>query len=600
MFLEVLISLSFLFIIIFTSIGYGQLFNKIILKENLHYSIGEIGLYGLFFLSFLSILINFFIPINYFVTFLICFIGVILFLIYINFKFINLYNLLILVLILPTIIFFEYHADYFWYHLPYINLKNEFKIIFGIANLNDNLGYSHIWYDLLSVFNLPIYSTYYLSIVSSAFIFFILLIFKDVYLYTSINLVKYFLLLSVCFVFLVYSDPKDFGSEIQGNIIYLLICVYILVFFEKKNEVYREYLITKILIIFFFAILIRSNSILFSPIILILIIINFKIFFNTIMKNKIFYFFIFFFFCIYLTKNIITTGCLSYPIYYTCFDSIEWSIGIEHARLKFYHLSAQSKGYLVWLKNENFIEHIFDYYKFRQTPEYISPEIYLKEYNWIKYWWLYEHDVDRLLNIVYFFTLLALLFLVFNFYKIHITKLIENIKLDLFKILFFLLPCITVFYFLPQSRYGGYGVLFVFLYILFSSLLFKGNKINIIPIYFILIISVSYFQLKNYDRISNNYHLLQNNIQKNFYSYPEETLIAIKKNTNTYDLDINIREFGKNDRLGKPLFCYDIKGLCSSIIRIPCIKKIKLSNNYVYVIPKEKFCSKIIDEYLWY
>ena len=150
MFIEIIFSITFFFLVFFSSIGYGSIFNKFIIRNYFFQSIGETGIYGLFFLCFISLFIHFFVSINLIVTSLICFFGLLFFLLEKNKSFVlDLNNFLIFLILLPTIIYFEYHADYFWYHLPYINITNEFKIIFGLSNLNDNLGYSHLWYDIL-------------------------------------------------------------------------------------------------------------------------------------------------------------------------------------------------------------------------------------------------------------------------------------------------------------------------------------------------------------------------------------------------------------------------------------------------------------------
>ena len=39
-------------------------------------------------------------------------------------------------------------------------------------------------------------------------------------------------------------------------------------------------------------------------------------------------------------------------------------VGVEQAKLRFNHLSSQSKGYLLYLINEKFIENIFNYYNY--------------------------------------------------------------------------------------------------------------------------------------------------------------------------------------------------------------------------------------------
>ena len=161
MIFETILVISYFVIIYSTSLGYGYAFNSFFLKDTNNNSKGEIGIYGLFFLGFLSIFFNFFIPLNYLLTSIICTIGITIFIflsIYkkLSFKYINIF---LFALIIPTAILFEYHADYFWYHLPYVNIKSEFNITFGLANLNDNLGYSHVWYDIMYVFNLPFYNT---------------------------------------------------------------------------------------------------------------------------------------------------------------------------------------------------------------------------------------------------------------------------------------------------------------------------------------------------------------------------------------------------------------------------------------------------------
>lgn len=221
MLIEIFTSLFYFFIIYLVSIGYGLFFNKFFLRNNQIFSIGEIGIFGLFFLSFISITLHFFLAINYYITVPICIFGVLYYFIF------NFYNekisskneLIIFILIFPSIILFEYHADYFWYHLPYINITSEFKIIFGIANINDNLGYGHIWYDLLTIFNLPLFKSYYTSLVAIVFLFYFIIILKDIYLKVQDWLIKNFTLLTICFICLIYSNSKDFGSELQGNLV---------------------------------------------------------------------------------------------------------------------------------------------------------------------------------------------------------------------------------------------------------------------------------------------------------------------------------------------------------------------------------------------
>ena len=176
MILNIFASLFFFIIIYLSAVGYGFFFQKFFFENNIHNSIGETGIFGLFFLSFISILFHFFIPLNFIFNTIILFLGIIIIFYFYRLRknYFKLEDCLIILIIFPSLILFEYHADYFWYHLPYINLTNDFKIIFGVANLNDNLGYGHIWYDLLAIYNLPFFGTKFLSILSILFLFFFL------------------------------------------------------------------------------------------------------------------------------------------------------------------------------------------------------------------------------------------------------------------------------------------------------------------------------------------------------------------------------------------------------------------------------------------
>ena len=277
MFQEIFSSLFFFILVYFSSLGYGIIFKKIFLG-NINNSLGETGIFGLFFLCFISILFHFFIPLISIFNLIIILLGII-FLFFENIfkeKYFKWEYLIIFVIIIPSLVLFEYHADYFWYHLPYVNLVNEFKIIFGIANLNDNLGYGHIWYDLLAIYNLPFFGTKYLSILSILFLSFFLITLKDIFFKSNKNIIKLFAFFCFCFVCLIYSNSKDFGSEIQGNLIYIIISLFILKYYLIEDKKYQNYIILSVVLLFYFAILIRTNSIIFFPLIFLFLIHNLK------------------------------------------------------------------------------------------------------------------------------------------------------------------------------------------------------------------------------------------------------------------------------------------------------------------------------------
>ena len=109
---------------------------------------------------------------------------------------------------------------------------------------------------------------------------------------------------------------------------------YVVLKFLINDNVNETFM--KIIFYSFYALILRIGSLIILPIVLIIIIINInkiiKIFFNYIKLN----FFIIFFLSIFLFKNFILTGCLAYPLYWTCTDNknITWAI-INHLIIKF-------------------------------------------------------------------------------------------------------------------------------------------------------------------------------------------------------------------------------------------------------------------------
>ena len=155
-FYNLLILLSFFIFFSTSLIGYGVAIKKIIFR--FEFNFGEVGILGFLSLYFLSVLLNFFIPLNIWVTFPIIFFGLILFFFYLNELEFPKFNILIIILILSLLSSstVNLHDDHLLYQIPYINYKQEYKIIFGLVSLNDFLAYSHGFYDIMSLFKMPI------------------------------------------------------------------------------------------------------------------------------------------------------------------------------------------------------------------------------------------------------------------------------------------------------------------------------------------------------------------------------------------------------------------------------------------------------------
>ena len=161
--LEILISCIISSIILLT---FGNLFCAYFFKQNIYKSenFSENSIYGIIFLSFLSLIINFFIPIGKLVGTAILIISFILFIALIwktnQKKKIILYILYTSVITLALILLANVNRpDAGLYHLPYISLLNENKIILGSANIHFRFGHiSSIQY-LSAIYNNYIFTT---------------------------------------------------------------------------------------------------------------------------------------------------------------------------------------------------------------------------------------------------------------------------------------------------------------------------------------------------------------------------------------------------------------------------------------------------------
>ena len=149
---------SFFFIASICTVLTGNFF----LNQNNKYefSFSEKGMYGLIILSFISLFINFFYKIDYFITsvlFLIPAIFIIINLKNISKKFIKKIIIHSIIISLIACIFIAYdniqRPDGGTYHLPYTKIINDYKILLGVANLNPFFGVTSIFQYTSAIYN---------------------------------------------------------------------------------------------------------------------------------------------------------------------------------------------------------------------------------------------------------------------------------------------------------------------------------------------------------------------------------------------------------------------------------------------------------------
>ena len=347
-------------------------------------------IYSTIVLSFIALISNFFVSLNIYINSLLVLISAIL--IIRNWNFYNNKYFLLFLIITGFLIFMliaksnTYRPDAGLYHLPYINILNSEKIIFGLSNLNFRFAHISIMQYLSAISNNfilrdngIIFST---AIIASATIInFIFQIIKYIQ-NKNYTLHFYFLLSIVIYIFYKMNRFSEYGNDAPAHFLYFFLLSEILKSFNTITV--KE--LSKLFLISIFIIL--NKVTLIMSIFLPLIFIN-KNKMIGLLKNRISYFAVFFFIC-WIVKNIIISGCIIYPVAKTCFENANWS-NVD----KVVEVSNENES---WAKSwPNFR---------KKNIKKISQLEYIQNYNWIETW--FKNDLKKIITILipYFFVLL--------------------------------------------------------------------------------------------------------------------------------------------------------------------------------------------------
>jgi hypothetical protein len=481
--LETLIKLFFFLFFSISIVGYGFLLKDRILKINFNF--GEIGILGFFFLYIIANVLNFFVPIHIYLSLGILFIGFVLFInnhkkVIISKK---LLACIIFLLLFISSLTVNLHDDALLYQLPYVKYKQEFKIIFGLVYLNDFLAYSHGLYDTMALFKVPFFENRLIFTIPVIFFMFFILSMIE-YLDKKEN-ITYTLIIFITFLILFkFTRSKEFGTDIPVIALLFLVQIYLLKFLFKKEDEYFY----KILVMFTLAVLYKLYAALAIFYFLIFIFKLKKYFYDLVTNKRLIFIFLIFVSFVTFSKNIIQSGCLNFPITFTCIDKqeLKWSAGKEISEWRNEVLKAGVKGWMPYVRENQYKDKIF--------PKQFNEQY---KYNFHKYVFK-DPDSEKILIIL----LIYLVVISLNFFSVEkIFKIKKPAQFTLF-ILCSLIPAILWFWLMPYTRYGGYAYLSFSLIILYYSLTFKPYHLFKIA-NFILIFGIIYFLSKNILRINN-------------------------------------------------------------------------------------------------
>ena len=506
-----LIFFSILTVIIITPCGY--IFTKH--NNNNIINLSNDLIYGLILISFITLLLNFFFPLNIVVNSLILLLPLFFFLknlkIYYSFnffKFVIINSIIVFLLVAKSNI---YRPDAILYHLPYTSILNEEKIIFGLSNLHFRFAHISIIQYFSAFFNNFIFGNkgivFSIAIIASAIIVNFL---THLTYYLKIKKFDFhFFYLFFILIFIAYKMNRygEYGNDAPTHFLFFFLISEIIQSFNNKKIYFNS-----------------NNFILAIFIILNKITMAFAIFlpFIFLKKNqllKIFMipksYFAIIFLSLWVLKNIIVSGCAIYPISKLCFQNLEWT-NINQTKSVSQENEAWTKAWPDFKNINN-----------------ISQSEYSKKFNWVSTW--SKTHLKKINKILFPYFILMIFIYFFIHYKLKEKKIIKNnIHNKKYLLLIILMVIFSIIWFLkvPVYRYG-YSYFVSFLSLCFAYLCTLNIHIKKTSYKFfmsILILFVVGFVSKNLLRIAKPESL-------NHISFFPQIIYINKSDTNKIELN---------------------------------------------------------------
>jgi len=469
----------------------GYLFYLLFFKKEIDSKINifEFGFYGIFLLSFISLFLNFFIALSREINDIIFLTPLFTFIFFfkkdIFIKIITLSIPIAILFVLTVSYDTIYRPDAGLYHLPYVGIINESKIIIGVNNLHFRFGHTSIIQYLSALFNnhfflnngilIPLGLIYCHSLGYLIF---------EIFNKKNKNLIIIFFSL---FSFSIFTMNRygDFGNDAPAHFLFFyLICEGL-----KSNKILYKIKKTTLISTFIFLNKVTLLLCFFVPIYL-----TIKEFKLKYILNKI-NIFCFIFLSIFLLKNFLISGCLIFPVEQTCIKKAFWYD---------YGSKRNSNAINARLENEAWAKGWQD----QQSPKKDFEE-YLSNYNWI-YLWSKNHGkyiIRKITPFLIFISVMIAIILIYEMKNNNYQRQREkNFLTDSYLLC---LMCISgsILWFLkfPVFRYGysyfACSLSLIIFILLRHFTIFKNPKKFLINIISLLLLSIA---IKNIARIYPN------------------------------------------------------------------------------------------------
>lgn len=386
------------------------------------------------------------------------------------------------------------------YHLPYISILNENKIIVGLANLHFRFGHTSILQYLEAGFNNFIFNEKGILIPKTILFFSICFYFLRQFKLNLESNKPFFSIISFLIFFQILYDMNRYsyhGNDVPAHLIIYFISYY---FLKNKISCFKNFFLISLFCLFAFQIKTTSILMLFLPIGILLL--NKKFYFLFKYKNII----IVLFALSWFLKNLLISGCFIFPIKHSCLNNLYWNSSLLPSENDVYKVSEENEAWAKAWPNRD--DKSLSYYDYIQS-------------NWIKVW-LKSHGKDVLIKKT--FPLILIIFIIYIYLRVKIKnknriKLIFKKNIVLFSILF--LGFVMWFWKFPTYRYGSsyiVGSLIFSQFYLFKRFYLSKNlkKILAYTLFLISIIIIIKYALKYNENktIWPNIYSFKNNITK--------------------------------------------------------------------------------------
>ena len=466
-----MIKFLLIFLIYICVITYSLTVKQFLFKGSINNIVASDLGYGFSFLIIIAFLVNILLPLNSLI-FPVIFISFFLFLYKFsffkkNFKF----EIFLIILILTLLIEINPLAgDTPFYHLQIIKWYSDNSLVFGIANLENRFGIVSGWHHLLSIFNYEIFKINLLYLLNSIpLIILIKLTYEEAL--TDINTIHQIFLLSVTSFLLVYSfiHPSLNGTifnsigsadaDSSGMYFYILSFYFFLKSLNTRN-------INDLALTVVFSVLSYISKLSYLPSIMLPIFLVFYLKIN-ILKYLKFMVFIGIINFLWVSKYLVSTGCLIFPLDFTCIN-FEWSISKDLVKEFAKETSAFARS-----KNNTY-------------TNYTNYDYYLNSFQWFLPWVKNFFFTIAFIKISIFIIFLSSIIIFFNLKWSQIKKTIIEV---LFLFIFFVIG-LSYWLIAPDIRFGYALFICITMLILSISVYFIREIINKINISKYLVISI--------------------------------------------------------------------------------------------------------------